>query len=296
MKASEALIERFADAIWAERGLSDKTLEAYRRDLGHWALWLDKKGLSLTDADQADLLGYIGERFSQVAARTAARCLSSLRRFYRYAVRVGWVKTDPTQDISSPKLPRPLPKTLSEKDVESLLEAPDTETALGMRDRAMLETLYATGLRVSELVGLQLHQVNRTQGVVQVVGKGGRERLVPLGEAAQYWLQRYFDEARGDLIKGRVSDYVFPSRRADYMTRQNFWHIIRRYAKAADIQADLSPHGLRHAFATHLLNHGADLRVVQMLLGHADLSTTQIYTHVARARLKSLHEAHHPRG
>ncbi len=296
LEKAEALIERFADAIWAERGLSDKTLEAYRRDLMQWAQWLDKRGHSLTAASQADLLGYIGERFSQVAARTAARGLSSLRRFYRYAVRVGWVSQDPTQDISSPKLPRSLPKTLNEADVESLLNAPDTDTALGMRDRAMLETLYATGLRVSELVGLQLHQVNLVQGVVQVVGKGGRERLVPLGETAQAWLQQYYDEARRELMKGRMSDYLFPSRRANYMTRQNFWHIIRRYAKQAEIQSDLSPHGLRHAFATHLLNHGADLRVVQMLLGHADLSTTQIYTHVARARLKSLHAEHHPRG
>lgn len=296
LQQAESLIERFADAVWAERGLSDKTLEAYRRDLGQWATWLAKRGLSMTEAAQADLLQYSGETHSQVAARTAARRLSSLRRFYRYAVRVGWTQIDPTQDFSSPKLPRPLPKTLNEKEVEALLDAPDVETALGLRDRAMLELLYATGLRVSELVGLQFHQVNLVQGVVQVIGKGGKERLVPIGEAAQHWMQQYMDEARAELMKGRMSEYLFPSRRADYMTRQNFWHIIRRYAKQADIKAELSPHGLRHAFATHLLNHGADLRVVQMLLGHADLSTTQIYTHVARARLKSLHAEHHPRG
>lgn len=294
---SEALIEHFADAIWAERGLADRTLEAYRRDLQQWADWLHAgRSRPLLDASQADLLDYAAAQHSQVSARTAARRLSSLRSFYRYAVRSGLIKVDPTQDIVSPKLPRPLPKSLTEEQVDALLDAPDTDTALGLRDRAMLETLYATGLRVSELVRLQLHQINLVQGVVQVVGKGGKERLVPLGEAAQEWVQRYFDEARAGLIRGRMSDYLFPSRRADYMTRQNFWHIIRRYAKQAGIKSELSPHGLRHAFATHLLNHGADLRVVQMLLGHADLSTTQIYTHVARARLKSLHEKHHPRG
>ena len=295
-EAAQALIERFADAVWAERGLSDRTLEAYRRDLAHWAAWLRQKGKGLLDASQIEMLDYAANQQTQVTARTAARRLSSLRSFYRHAVRTGQIKVDPTQDIVSPKLPRPLPKSLSEAQVEALLEAPDTETALGMRDRAMLETLYATGLRVSELVGLQLHQVNLVQGVVQVVGKGGKERLVPLGEAAQEWLQAYYEEARGQLMKGRMSHYLFPSRRADYMTRQNFWHIIRRYAESAGIKTELSPHGLRHAFATHLLNHGADLRVVQMLLGHADLSTTQIYTHVARARLKSLHRTHHPRG
>ncbi|MGB1581963.1 MAG: site-specific tyrosine recombinase XerD, partial [Nevskiales bacterium] len=233
---------------------------------------------------------------SGVSARTSARQLSSLRRFYRYQLRVGAIQVDPTQDIPSPSLGRPLPKTISEQQVEDLLAAPNVDDPLGLRDRSMLELMYATGLRVSELVTLTVPQLSQQQGVLRVVGKGGKERLVPIGEEALHWLQRYLLQARTELMKGRASDYLFPSRKAEHMTRQNFWHIIRRYAQAAGIRSELSPHGLRHAFATHLLNHGADLRVVQMLLGHSDLSTTQIYTHVARARLKSLHAQHHPRG
>jgi integrase/recombinase XerD len=222
--------------------------------------------------------------------------LTSIRRFYRWLVRENVIRDDPSARIDMPKLGRPLPKVLSEVQVEDLLAAPDVEDPLGLRDRAMLELLYATGLRVSELVGLKLHQMNLRQGVVQVTGKGGRERLVPMGEEAQSWMERYLRIARPELLGRRQADAVFPSRRGSAMTRQNFWHGLKRHARQAGIAVELSPHTLRHAFATHLLNHGADLRVVQMLLGHSDLSTTQIYTHVAKARLKSLHEQHHPRG
>ena len=294
--ADRDAIEAFLDAVWSEHGLADATLAAYRSDLVQVARWLPED-VPLLAAGRMHLLDYLAHRNAPGSSpRSAARLLSSLRRFYRWAVRDGRRRDDPTALIEMPRQGRPLPKTLSERDVEALLAAPDTDTDLGLRDRAMLELLYATGLRVSELVRLQVHQVNRRQGVVQVVGKGGRERLVPVGDTALDWLGAYLRRARPALLDGREADALFPTRRGTAMTRQNFWHLIRRYAAAAGIRVELSPHGLRHAFATHLLNHGADLRVVQMLLGHADLSTTQIYTHVARARLQALHAEHHPRG
>ena len=295
----ERLIESFLDALWMERGLSENTLTAYRADLRGLAGWLAGRGSSLLAAGQAELQGYLAHRFElHSKARSTARLLSSLRRCYRWLVREGRVKGDPTALIDSPKIGRPLPKSLSEREVEALLEAPDEESDLGLRDRTMLELLYACGLRVSELVALRLDQVNGRIGVVRVIGKGNKERLVPLGEEAAGWLERYLSVGRRALLDGRPSDVLFPTqRRAAPMTRQAFWQLIKRYALRAGIDpAKISPHTLRHAFATHLLNHGADLRTVQMLLGHSDLSTTQIYTHIARERLKSLHAQHHPRG
>jgi len=293
----KALVDQFLDALWGERGLSDNTLSAYRSDLLLLASWLQSRGSALEGAAREDLQAYLAHGVAQgMRPRTSARTLSTLRRFYRYLSREGMVDTDPTALIESPRLGRPLPKLLTEEQVERLLRAPDVGTMLGLRDRAMLETLYATGLRVSELVGLVLSQLSLGQGVVRVVGKGNKERLVPLGEEALGWLDRYLGEARGELVRRHASDALFPTRRGIAMTRQAFWHNLRRYAATAGITSPLSPHTLRHAFATHLLNHGADLRVVQMLLGHADLSTTQIYTQVARARLKQLHAQHHPRG
>jgi integrase/recombinase XerD len=296
-ETADPLIERFADALWTEYGLSDNTLSAYTSDLTALDRWLRGRRGSLRAATREDLQAFLGASLERGARpRTAARMLSSLRRFYRYLVRESLITADPTELIESPKLGRPLPKSLSEEQVEQLLKAPDVGDARGLRDRAMLETLYATGLRVSELVGLTLSQVGLTQGVVRVIGKGNKERLVPLGEVAVAWLTRYLGEARAALVKRRVSDALFTTARGGPMTRQAFWRNLRQYARRADIRTPLSPHTLRHAFATHLLNHGADLRVVQMLLGHADLSTTQIYTQVARARLKELHARHHPRG
>ncbi len=294
--ADKALIERFTDALLLEEGLSANTLDAYRRDLEGFTRWLSTGRRRLLTVTVAHVSEYLATRAAQAKPRTSARLLSGLRRFYRYAVREALIKRDPTILLESPKLGRPLPKTLTEEQVEKLLQAPAVATTLGLRDRAMLETLYATGLRVSELVGLKLSQLSIGQGVVRVIGKGDKERLVPLGEEAVSWLQRYISDARPDLVKRRATDAVFATARGAAMTRQAFWHNLKRYARVAGIRSGLSPHTLRHAFATHLLNHGADLRVVQMLLGHADLSTTQIYTHVARARLKSLHAQHHPRG
>jgi integrase/recombinase XerD len=292
------LIERFCDTLWLQEGLSANTLEAYRRDLEGLERWISKRGTALMSASRADLLDYLSGNVGKGARpRTTARLLSSLRRFYGYLVREEKIKTDPTALIDSPKLGRPLPKSLSEAQVEKLLESPDVTKPLGLRDRAMLETLYATGLRVSELVGLTLSQVSLTQGVVRVIGKGDKERLVPLGEEAISWISRYLAEGRSRFVKSRSTDALFTTARGGPMTRQAFWHNLKGHTRKAGIDAKkLSPHTLRHAFATHLLNHGADLRVVQMLLGHADLSTTQIYTHVAQARLKTLHEQHHPRG
>jgi integrase/recombinase XerD len=291
------LIERFADALWMERGLSANTLSAYQSDLRAFALWLARsQGRGLAAAQRADLLAYLAVLSGEGRKpRSSARLVSCLRQFYRHLLRQGLIREDPSARVDSPKLGRPLPKTLSERDVEALLAAPDTGDARGHRDRTMLEVLYATGLRVSELVGLTPEQVSLVQGVVRVVGKGGKERLVPLGEEALAWLGEYARGPRQDLLSGRTSDWLFPTRRSDFMTRQAFWQLIKRYALEAGIGKPLSPHTLRHAFATHLLNHGADLRVVQMLLGHSDLSTTQIYTHVARERLKDLHARHHPR-
>jgi len=292
-----ALVERFLDALWLERGLSENTLSAYRSDLLGLASWLQSQELGLLRAGRADLLGYLQRRVEEGAKpRSSARLLSSIRRFYRYLVRERLLGEDPSARIDAPKLGRSLPKSLTEEEVEALLAAPDTGSMLGMRDRAMLEVLYASGLRVSELVGLTLPQLSLTQGLVKVIGKGNKERLVPLGEEALGWVERYLRESRGLLLGAVQSDVLFPSRRASAMTRQAFWQLIKRYALQAGISKPLSPHTLRHAFATHLLNHGADLRVVQLLLGHSSLSTTQIYTHVARERLKDLHARHHPRG
>lgn len=292
-----ALIELFLDSLWVEGGASDHTLAAYGSDLRALALALAHKGRTLQAAVRGDLLDYLATRVQQGAKpRTTARLLSSQRRFYRYLLREGRIREDPTARIDAPKLGRPLPKSLTEEDVDALLAAPRIAEPLGLRDRAMLELLYASGLRVSELVELRLGGVSLSQGVVRIFGKGGKERLVPMGEECLEWLQRYLDEARPALLAGRVADAMFVTRRAAAMTRQAFWYMIKRYARQAGISTTLSPHTLRHAFATHLLNHGADLRVLQMLLGHSDLSTTQIYTHVARERLKSLHAIHHPRG
>lgn len=294
-KDDRQLIDQFLDAIWMERGLSENTLSAYRSDLYAFAGWIDQQGTQILSAEPGDILAYLSNA-GENSVRTVARRLSSLRRFFEYAVREGLSSNDPTARIESPRLGRPLPLSMTEKEVEALLGAPDTETDLGCRDRTMLEVLYATGLRVSELVGLRMHQVNLRQGVVRVTGKGNKERLVPLGEEAVAWLERFISHARPSFFKGNVNDALFPTKRGSPMTRQALWYLIKRYARAAGINKTLSPHVLRHAFATHLLNHGADLRVVQMLLGHSDISTTQIYTHIARERLKDLHARHHPRG
>ncbi|HET7315025.1 site-specific tyrosine recombinase XerD [Salinisphaera sp.] len=294
--ATAEVIERFLDGLWAERGLAEATLAAYRNDLAAFGRWqAERDGLLAAGPD--DIQDYLALRNTHnSSSRSAARLLSSLRQFYRYQKRAGAIESDPTALIEMPVQGRRLPKTLTEADVEALIRAPDTGTDLGLRDRAMLELMYAAGLRVSELVSATRAQVNTRQGVIRVTGKGGRERLVPLGEAAVDWLERYLTGARAALLGAGVSDILFVTARRSGMTRQNVWHRIRAHAATAGIAAPVSPHGLRHAFATHLLNHGADLRAVQMLLGHADLSTTQIYTHVARARLKALHADHHPRG
>lgn len=293
----ERAIARYVENLWLERGLAKQTLAAYRIDLELLAHWLAKRGSPLLAARRGELLEHLAWRIGQgYQARSTARFLSCARGFYRHALRLCLIEEDPTLDIAMPKLGRSLPKSLSESDVEALLGAPDTEDSLGMRDRCMLEVLYACGLRVTELVSLRLDQVNLRQGVVRVTGKGSKERLVPLGEEALNWLDQYLKAARPALLKGQPSDVLFPSKQAREMTRQTFWHRIKLHAEQAGIRAELSPHTLRHAFATHLLNHGADLRVVQMLLGHSDLSTTQIYTHVARHRLRDLHATHHPRG
>ena len=291
------MIGRFLDAVWMERGLSSNTLAAYRADLVALGRWLAVHNIDLTKTGRADLLAFIAARVDAGARpRSTARQLSSFRRFFRYLMREGVVRDDPTAQIAMPRIGRSLPKSLTEPEVEALLSAPVVTDPLGSRDRAMLEVLYATGLRVSELVSLRVAQVNMNQGVVRVLGKGNRERLIPLGEEAVRWLKSFLDGPRGEILLDRSTDSLFPTRRGERMTRQAFWHIIKRYARKAGVDRELSPHTLRHAFATHLLNHGADLRVVQMLLGHSDLSTTQIYTHVARERLKEVHSQHHPRG
>jgi integrase/recombinase XerD len=293
----EAVIDKFLDAIWMERGLSANTLGAYRADLVALQRWLAEHDASLTYATRSDLLAFIAWRIEQGAKpRSTARQLSSFRRFYRFLLRETVIQEDPTLRIDMPRIGRSLPQSLTEGEVETLLAAPDVSDILGHRDRVMLEVLYATGLRVSELINLKQSEVNLNQGVVRIVGKGGRERLIPIGEEAQKWICEFISGARVEILLERQTDYLFPTRRGDRMTRQAFWHIIKRYAKVAEIDGKMSPHTLRHAFATHLLNNGADLRVVQMLLGHSDLSTTQIYTHVARARMKDLHSQHHPRG
>jgi integrase/recombinase XerD len=296
-KAPEAIIDKFLDTIWMERGLSVNTLGAYRADLMALKRWLARRDTSLIYATRADLLAFIAWRAKEGAKpRSTARQLSSFRRFYRFLLREEMITEDPTANIDMPKIGRSLPRSLTESEVESLLAAPDTHDPLGHRDRTMLEVLYATGLRVTELINLRNSEINLTQGVLRVRGKGERERLIPLGDESQDWLRDFLAGPRVEILLERHTDYLFPTRRGDRMTRQAFWHIIKRYAKKAEIEGKLSPHTLRHAFATHLLNNGADLRVVQMLLGHSDLSTTQIYTHVARARMKELHAQHHPRG
>jgi len=293
----EKLLESFLDAAWAERGLSGNTLESYRYDLSQLAQHQQKRGRSLSGASREDLLHFLASRMQAGRSpRSLSRYLSGFRQFYRWLLREGRIQSDPSALIESPKLGRGLPKALSEQQVTGLLEAPDTATPLGIRDRTMLELMYATGLRVSELVNLGISEVSMNQGVVRVMGKGGKERLVPLGEEALSWLQRYMKVARPELMAGGDCPLVFVTTRKAGMTRQAFWHAIRRHALAAGISRKVSPHMLRHSFATHLLNHGADLRVVQLLLGHSDLSTTQIYTHIAREGLKRLHSEHHPRG
>ncbi|MCG2576379.1 site-specific tyrosine recombinase XerD [Dechloromonas sp. XY25] len=296
--ADLAEIDNFCDALWLEDGLAKATLDSYRSDLGRLAGWLAEASHEpLLDAQYQTLTLFIAHLARRTKASSQARYLSTLRRFYRWQVGRGRLVADPTLKLANPGLPSRLPKVMSEKQVEALLDAPDLDTPLGLRDRAMLETLYATGLRVSELVNLKQHEVALADGVLRALGKGSKERLVPLGQLAIDWIKRYLDEARADILNGQHSDALFVTARGGAMTRQAFWQLIKRYALLASIDpAKLSPHVLRHAFATHLLNHGADLRVVQLLLGHADISTTQIYTHVARERLKTLHAEHHPRG
>ncbi len=295
--ADVAAIDRFCDALWLEDGLARNTIDAYRRDLTQFARWLKQRGGSGIGAvGEGEIYAYFSARHRGRGAKASsdARLLSSLRRFYRHALRERRIDADPTARLDPPKRAPRFPSTLSEAEVEALLAAPDVSTPRGLRDRAMLETLYACGLRVSELVGLQMNQLGLAQGVVKVVGKGNKERLIPMGEEALHWLRRYLQAGRPQLAP--TGDVVFPSSRGRQMTRQTFWHRIKQYALRAGINTALSPHTLRHAFATHLINHGADLRVVQLLLGHSDLSTTQIYTHVARERMKQLHAEHHPRG
>ncbi len=291
------MLDLFLDSIWAERGLSRNTLQSYRYDLGQLAAHQRSQGRDLLSASREDLLHFLAVQLrSGRSPRSLSRYLSGFRQFYRWLLREGRIRKDPTALIESPKLGRGLPKALSEQQVTGLLEAPQVSTPLGLRDRTMLELMYASGLRVSELVGLELVSVNLNQGVVRITGKGGKERLVPLGEEAISWLQRYLREARPELMSGHSSPLMFVTARKNGMTRQAFWYAIRKHAQAAGISQSVSPHMLRHSFATHLLNHGADLRVVQLLLGHSDLSTTQIYTHIAREGLKQLHSKHHPRG
>lgn len=295
--AEHALIDGWLDGQWLEKGLSDNSLAAYRRDLTAFARWLATAGGRLLGVERETIQRYLADLFSHNrSSRSVARTLSALRGFYAYQVREGRVALDPVAGVPMPLQPRPLPRTLSEHDVESLLAAPDAEDSLELRDKAMLELLYATGLRVSELVGLRVDQLSLTQGVVRVLGKGSKERLVPVGEEALHWLATYLRSARTLIAGHQLSEYVFLTRHGASLTRQAFWYRVRHYAQRAAINQPLSPHTLRHAFATHLINHGADLRVVQMLLGHSDLGTTQIYTHVAQARLQELHLRHHPRG
>lgn len=293
--ADRDLIDTFLDALWMERGLSANTLQAYRSDLRHFLLWHNSRGGRFGTTTAADIQAFLAAQGGR-SVRTVARRLSTLRRLFQFLLRTGRMPIDPTAVVESPRLGRSLPKSLTEGEVEALLQAPDLQTDAGIRNRAMLELLYATGLRVSELVGLRMDQINLRQGVVRVLGKGDKERLVPLGEEAVSWLERYLSAARSALLHHQPSATLFPGNRGTPLTRQAFWHAIKRHARKAGMSGNITPHVLRHAFATHLLNHGADLRVVQMLLGHADISTTQIYTHVARERLKKLHAEHHPRG
>ncbi len=295
MAASAKLIEEFLSVLWLEYGLSENTRSAYGSDLVLFDRWLKAK--TLLEADTGSITQFFKYRQQQgLSQRSLARVLSTLKRFYAYLLREGKISSDPCELMVTPKMLKSLPDTLTEADVELLLQAPDTLHALGLRDRTMLEVLYASGLRVSELVGLTFQQINLRQGCLRVIGKGNKERLIPVGEVAMDWLQQYLQSARQDILINQHSDYLFVTHRGSAMTRQAFWHIIKRYARLAGINKHLSPHTLRHAFATHLINHGADLRVVQLLLGHSNLSTTQIYTHIAQQRLKQLHSQYHPRG
>ena len=295
--ADTQLIAEYLDAIWMEKGLSDNTQESYRRDLMQFAAWLNQQGQGLVDVSATTVQAYLAVRLQQqCSSRTSARFLSCVRGFYRYLLRENRISENPVGLVDNPKLSRALPKSLSESDVEALLAAPDLSDPIGLRDRTMLEVLYACGLRVTELVELTMPQINLRQNVVRVMGKGSKERLIPMGEEPAAWLVRYLREARPVLLNNMPDEVVFPSARAQPMTRQTFWYRIKHWALVAGIEKKLSPHTLRHAFATHLLNHGADLRVVQLLLGHSDLSTTQIYTHVAKLRMKQQHAQHHPRG
>jgi integrase/recombinase XerD len=297
MPGSQHLIDNFCDTLWLEDGLAKNTLEAYRRDLSLFAAWLEAEaGKPLDAAGADDLNAYFAARHAESRATSANRRLAVLRRYYQMALRQNRIAVDPCLRMRSARQPSRFPKTLSEAQVEALLGAPDVNTALGLRDRTMLELMYASGLRVSELVLLKSMEVGMNEGVLRITGKGDKTRLVPFGDEARSWIERYLGHARGVILNGQTDDALFVTGRGGAMTRQMFWILIKKYALKADIQAPLSPHTLRHAFATHLLNHGADLRVVQMLLGHADISTTQIYTHVARERLKLLHAQHHPRG
>ncbi len=293
---SKEIIDLFLDSLWMERGLSKNTLFAYRSDISKYARWLQNQGINITKAGPQNILAYLASTENK-STRTVARNLSSLRRLYEYLSKEDKVKQNPIKNVEAPRLGRSLPKSLTENEVESLLDAPNTNQPLGLRDNTMLEIIYGTGLRVSELITLTLHQINLRQGVVRVMGKGNKERLVPLGEISTEWLEKYLAHGRNEILgENNSTDTLFPSRRGKSMTRQTFWHIVKRHAIVAGIKKSISPHMLRHAFATHLINHGADLRVVQMLLGHSDISTTQIYTHVARERLKDIHSKHHPRG
>ena len=296
-KIKNEVIDKFIDHLWLEDGLSKNTLNSYRFDLELFMKWVDKNlKKNILEVSQADIQQYLSFKFPTSKARSISRLLATLRRLFRYLLRENEINIDPTLEIYSPKIPKSLPKSLSEEDVESLLNAPDVGTMSGLRDKAMLELLYACGLRVSELVNILLTELRMSEGIVRVTGKGDKTRLVPMGEEAIDWIKKYINESRNNILKEKTSKYLFITIRGGPMTRQAFWYLIRRYSLIANIRKPMSPHIMRHAFATHLLNHGADLRVVQMLLGHSDISTTQIYTHVARERLKNLHESHHPRG
>ncbi|MBD1391389.1 site-specific tyrosine recombinase XerD [Neiella sp. HB171785] len=289
-------IDQFLDAMWMHRGLSENSLQAYRTDLKGFFNWLEQRQLAIEQVQSVDIQSYLNFRHEQgMKARSTARALSTMRRFFQYALSQQWLAVDPMVLIENPKLPKPLPKSLTEAQIEALLATPDPAIPLELRDKAMIELMYATGLRVSELVTMILSDVSLRQGVVRVIGKGGKERIVPMGEEALHWLTTYISGSRSDLLKGYDSDALFPGRNGNCMTRQTFWHRLKHYATRAGLQSLPSPHMLRHAFATHLLDHGADLRVVQLLLGHSDLSTTQIYTHVANVRLQQVHQAFHPR-
>jgi integrase/recombinase XerD len=294
---SAKIIDQFIDHLWLEDGLSKNTLNSYRFDLSIFVSWLaETKKIELLDVSELEIQEFLAFKFPTSKSRSISRLLATLRRFFRFLLRENKIKEDPTLKIQTPKIPKSLPKSLSEDEVEGLLKAPDIKTAVGMRDRSMLELLYACGLRVSELVGIQLTEVILNDGVIRVTGKGSKTRLVPMGEEAVDWIKKYLAESRQNILNKQTSKFLFVTNRGGEMTRQAFWYLIKKYALMANINKPMSPHILRHAFATHLINHGADLRVVQMLLGHSDISTTQIYTHVARERLKKLHQEHHPRG